>query len=185
MSKNVNISNALTFIRILLTPVVVVGIVYNRWSLVFWLLFTAGVTDVLDGYLARKLGQGTVFGACLDPAADKFLIISSFTALSFVDTPSFSIPFWFVLLVFARETIIVGGAFILFLLGIEFKVLPSIAGKLTTFFQLTFIMWIFSCYFFGWNPIRTYWVLLIVIALFSLASLTQYGMIGFRYLKKK
>lgn len=184
-SKIINISNLLTFVRIAITPIIVVGIMNHRWTGVFFLLLLAGVTDVLDGYLARLLNQGTTFGACLDPIADKILLISSFAALCFVDSPSFFIPSWFVFFVLVRETIILGGAFLLFFLGIKVKVSPSVAGKLTTFFQLSFILWIFSCYFFGWNPQRTYTVLLISITLFSLISLVQYGLVGVKYLKKQ
>lgn len=184
-SKCFTISNLLTLSRIFLVPFVVWGIITNSWFFVFTLLVVAGITDVLDGHLARKFGQGTDLGACLDPIADKFLLISSFAALSFVDSPSFSIPRWFFFLVLLRELIILGGSFILLLLGIKIKVAPSIAGKLTTFFQLSFILWIFACYFFGWNPVKTYYVSLLFITLFSLASLTQYGFIGMQYLKSK
>jgi phosphatidylglycerophosphate synthase len=80
---------------------------------------------------------------------------------------------------------IVGGTLFLFVTGRDFKISPSIAGKLTTFFQLSFIFWIFACYFFGWNPIKTYSFLIIVLALFSFISLFHYVMIGFRYLFSK
>jgi cardiolipin synthase len=179
-----NISNLLTISRILITPVIFGGIVRQEWTFVFILFLIAGLTDVLDGYVARKFGLGTEFGACLDPIADKILLISSFAALSFIDSPSFAVPRWFFFLILVRETIILGGALLLFIRGIRLKVVPSIAGKLTTFFQLSFIWWIFICYFFGWNPARTYSVSIVLLALFSLMSLAQYGARGFSYLKR-
>ena len=184
MSQVVNLSNLLTITRILLTPFIVVGIVYNTWSWVFFLLLMAGLTDVLDGHFARKFDQRTQLGASLDPIADKVLLVSSFVALCFVDSPSFSIPLWFVFLIFIREIVILGGSALLWFLGINFTISPSKAGKLTTFFQLSFILWIFSCYFFGWNPIRTYSVFLVLVALFSLISLIQYGVLGIKYLHR-
>jgi len=184
--KNIiNISNFLTVTRVLITPVIVMGIVYNSWFSVFLLFILAALTDSLDGYFARILDQNTEFGACLDPIADKILLVSSFTALCFVDSPSFSIPVWFVFVVFFREAVILGGSIFLFLLGIKFKISPSVAGKMTTFFQLSFILWLFVCYFFGWNPVRTYYVLLILLSMFSLASLFQYSVIGYGYLGNK
>ena len=185
MAEVINLSNLLTITRIFLVPFIVVGIVYNMWSTVFVLLLTAGLTDVLDGHFARKFNQRTQLGASLDPIADKFLLLSSFVALCFVDSPSFSIPLWFVLLIFMREIVIIGGTVLLWFLGIDFTIAPSKVGKLTTFFQLSFILWIFTCYFFGWNPIRTYSVFLLLVALFSLLSLLQYGIRGIKYLNRR
>ncbi|MBU1008262.1 CDP-alcohol phosphatidyltransferase family protein [Candidatus Dependentiae bacterium] len=179
------ISNALTFLRILLVPIIVLGIANHLWTVVFFLLLFAGLTDVLDGYLARRLNEQTVLGACLDPIADKFLLIASFAALSFVDSPSFSIPSWFVFLVCVREVTILGGSFLLMLRGIQLKIAPSIWGKMTTFFQLLFILWIFICYFAGWSPVKTYSILIVLLALFSLISLAQYTMVGMLYLRGK
>lgn len=176
------ISNLLTLLRIFLSPFIFWGIMKGSWFLVFILLVIAALTDVLDGHLARAFSQRTTIGACLDPVADKLLLISSFAALSFVDSPSFFVPRWFFFLILSREIIILGGSLILLLLGTKIQVAPSIAGKLTTFFQLSFILWIFACYFFGWNPVKTYSVSLILLAFFSLFSLVQYGLIGFRYL---
>jgi cardiolipin synthase len=180
-----NFSNGLTFLRILLVPFIIVGIVNRSWIVVFFLLLAAGLTDFFDGYLARKLGEQTDLGRCLDPIADKILLVSSFASLSFIDSPSFSIPLWFVFLVFIRETIILGGSILLFFLGVKFKVSPSIGGKLTTFFQLSFILWLFICYFFEWSPIRTYLIFLFLLALLSLLSLIHYGIVGARYLEVK
>jgi len=179
------LSNGLTSLRIILTPFIVMGIVQRSWGAVFGLLLVAALTDFFDGHLARWRREQTTLGTYLDPIADKILLVSCFASLSFVDSPSFSIPLWFVFLVFIREMTILGGSVILFVLRIKFKVAPSIWGKLTTFFQLTFILWLFICYFFGWNPIRTYSVLLVLLAIFSLISLVHYGIIGVKYLESK
>lgn len=179
------ISNLLTVLRILLIPIIIFGIANHLWTFVFFLFLFAGVTDVLDGQLARWLDEQTVLGACLDPIADKLLLIASFATLSFVDSPSFSIPSWFVFFVCAREAIILGGSFFLVFRGIHLRIAPSIWGKMTTFFQLLFILWIFVCYFVGWNPIKTYSILLVLLAVFSLFSLGQYAVVGMRYLRGK
>lgn len=177
------ISNLLTLLRIILVPFIVVGIVYHSWTLVFLLFVVAGLTDFFDGYFARWFNEETALGKALDPIADKILLVSSFSALSFIDSPSFSVPLWFVLLLFFRETVILGGSILLVLLGIRLQICPSLAGKLTTFFQLSFIWWLFVCYFMGWNPIKTYSVVILLLAGFSLFSLGQYGLQGFGYLR--
>lgn len=179
------ISNFLTFARILLTPVIVYGISKEKWNFVFLILLTVAATDILDGFLARLLNENTNLGKFLDPIADKFLLISSFCTLAFVDSPSFFIPSWFVLLIFVREFIILLGTFLIFKFRVNFEIAPTIWGKLTTFFQLLFIFWLFVCNFLGWAPARTYQTLLIILSIFSIISLLQYIKIGFMYLIRK
>lgn len=178
-------SNMLTLLRIVLVPFIVIGIVGQLWLSTFFMLLAAAFTDFFDGYLARRFGDQTELGACLDPIADKILLVSCFSALAFIDSPSFSIPIWFVFLIFFREMFILGGSIVLFLLGIRFKVSPSIGGKLTTFFQLSFILWLFVCYFFDWNPVKTYSVLIVMLAILSIISLVHYCFIGVSYVGGK
>ena len=178
------ISNLLTLSRIILTPVVVFSIYKHWWLFAFVLFIVAGLSDMFDGFFARLLHEQTVLGTYLDPVADKILLISSFTALALVDSPSMPIPLWFVWIVLMREIIIISGASFLVLIGSETQVKPTIYGKLTTFFQLTFILWLFICYFFGWNPIKTYSILIVFLALFSIASLGHYMIGGWRCANK-
>ncbi|MCK4651227.1 CDP-alcohol phosphatidyltransferase family protein [Candidatus Babeliales bacterium] len=183
--KFFTLSNGLTFLRILLTPVIVIGIFYEKWTLVFLLILFAGVTDVLDGYVARAFNQITNLGKILDPIADKILLICCFAALAFLQSPSFPIPKWFVLFIVCRESIIIFGSYVIVKTGRKFKVEPTWSGKLTTLFQLIFILWLFICYFFGWVPARTYHTLLVLLPLFSILSLLQYIKIGTGYFNKK
>lgn len=180
-----NISNFLTFTRIFLIPFIVYGISIENWKVVFLLFLIVSITDLLDGYFARLLNQETFLGKILDPIADKLLLVSLFSSLAFLNSPSFSIPFWFVLFILLRETVIILGSVIVFCLGVKFEIAPTIWGKLTTFFQLLFISWIFICYFVGWAPEKTYFVILIFLFIFSIFSLSQYVKIGFNYLKNK
>lgn len=178
------VANFLTLLRIILIPFIVYGIIHAKWLYVFILFFTATITDLLDGYLARKLNQYTKLGAYLDPIADKLFLFSSFTALAFVQSPSFTVPGWFVFLLFFRELTMLVGMVVMELLHIKYEIKPTIWGKLTTLFQSTFIFWIFICYFFSWNPIKTYSVTIVLLALFSVFSLGHYTMIGIRYIKR-
>ncbi|MFC1894974.1 CDP-alcohol phosphatidyltransferase family protein [Candidatus Dependentiae bacterium] len=179
------LANFLTFSRIILTPVIVYQIFYQNWLNVFSLILFVSLTDLFDGYLARKFNHGTNLGKVLDPIADKFLLVSLFVSLAFLHSPSFFIPYWFVGLIVLRESIILIGSMLLLVSDKSFQVEPTIFGKLTTFFQLIFIVWIFLCYFFCWAPAKTYYVLTSLLAIFSILSLIQYIKIGFDFFQKK
>jgi cardiolipin synthase (CMP-forming) len=175
-------SNLLTCSRIILTPAIVVGIYYQKWVISFWTLFIVGWTDLFDGYLARLLNEDTNLGKFLDPIADKVLLTASFYSLAFIGSPSFPIPGWFVLLIFGRELLILIGIFVMMKAGVKVEISPTLWGKLTTFFQIIFILWMFVCYFYAWVPAKTYYTLLYLLAAISIFSLWQYVKIGINYL---
>src|SRR5262249_50397708 len=104
-----------------------------RYSQALGIFVAAGVTDGLDGAIARLTKTKTTFGAYLDPAADKLLLVSAFIALGFMH----EVPRWLVVLVISRDAIIVLGFFLLFVLTREaMEVRPTMGGKLSTFLQL-------------------------------------------------
>ena len=102
------VANQLTLLRMLLIPALVILVLYgnNGWALVVFIV--AGVTDGLDGMLARWWGQRTSLGALLDPMADKLLVLSTFVVLSLpeLDLPN-QFPVWLTVLVISRDVIIV------------------------------------------------------------------------------
>lgn len=167
-------SNLLTISRIIAIPFLMYGIMTTQWPLVFILFICTATTDLLDGYFARLSGEPTHLGALLDPLADKLFIFFSFAALAFWQSPAFSIPWWFVLLILLRESLMLFGGLILLYLKKDELLSPTIWGKLTTFFQILFIVWLFTCYFFGWVPAKTYSIILLLLALSSLISFFHY-----------
>jgi len=179
-----NISNIFTLIRIALAPVIVFQMYCRNWKLAFCFFVVGAATDLLDGYLARLLDMQTNLGRILDPIADKILLVASFFSLAFISTPSFHIPSWFVYLLLLREFILLSGSAILLVLKSNFEVQPIMWGKLTTLFQIIFIVWIFSCYFFHWIPVRTYNVSIVLLAGYSVFSLLQYVKVGLSYFAK-
>lgn len=181
----VTIPNILTFVRILLAPIIVLCMYKGFLQMAFLAFIGAAVTDLLDGLLARWCDVETRLGKMLDPVADKILLVSLFCALAFLPLPLFQIPVWFFGIVFIRETIILLGTCIILLVNPKMQIEPLIWGKLTTFFQIVFIMWVFTCYFFGWEPYRTYFAFLILLALFSLLSLLQYIKLGVLYISQQ
>lgn len=172
--KRLTIPTVLTLLRLFLVPCIIFAMMTQRWGLAFWLFVISTITDSLDGMLARLLNQKTFLGACLDPIADKALLLSVFCTLAFYQSPLFSIPLWFVLSVLIRELIILFGAWIIMLLRGHLNIRPTRLGKMTTMMQMLFIMWLFACYFFNWMPIKTYYSMLGILLILVFLSFIQY-----------
>ncbi|HLC06951.1 MAG TPA: CDP-alcohol phosphatidyltransferase family protein [Candidatus Babeliales bacterium] len=183
--KRITIPTLFTLARIVVVPVIIGAMITGWWGMAFFFFVFACLTDVIDGLLARLLNEKTFLGACLDPVADKLLLISCFFTLAFISTPLFSIPYWFVLFVVSKEVIQIGGALIIYRLRGHLDVQPTFLGKTTTCIQMIFIMWLFACYFFCWLPIKTYYVMLGVMIFFIGASFGQYVRIGWRIINTK
>lgn len=126
------VPNILTFLRILLTPIFLLLLLRNNITEAFIVFFIAGLTDGLDGFIARAFKQKSLLGAFLDPVADKILLVSAFIALSWLNI----VPWWLAGIVIARDLAIITGASLLILADVPFEVKPSIAGKVTTLLQL-------------------------------------------------
>jgi cardiolipin synthase (CMP-forming) len=128
----INAPNFFTFLRLLLAPWIALDIVHGHWGRAIIVLFAAGFTDVIDGFLARNLGTPTRVGAYFDPIADKILLAAIYIALGV----SRAIPVWMVALVFGRDLLILAMA----AYGLAFtsvrKFPPSVWGKISTFFQI-------------------------------------------------
>ncbi len=134
-----NLPNLLTIFRIILTPVMVIFIVEGKMGAAFASFALAGLSDALDGALARHLKQKTEIGAILDPIADKLLLTTAYLSLAFMKL----IPAWLAVVVISRDIIIVFGVLLLFVLKSGVEIRPSPAGKLTTFLQLMAVVAVF------------------------------------------
>jgi cardiolipin synthase (CMP-forming) len=129
-----SIPNLITLGRILLVPFVVWAIASGAMWLAFVLFLAAGVSDAVDGFLAKRFHMTTELGAYLDPLADKALIVSIYLTLGI----KASIPGWLVILVVSRDILIVGGILLAWLLGKPFKIKPLVVSKLNTAAQIVF-----------------------------------------------
>lgn len=133
-----NIPNLLTLARILLTPLLVIFLIDKKYELAFLVFVVAGVTDGLDGFIARIMRQKTRIGAILDPIADKALLASSYITMAVIGI----IPDWLAVTVISRDIIIVFGVMVLLLFHSGVEICPSIISKLTTLFQLLTVFFV-------------------------------------------
>ncbi|HEX7728812.1 MAG TPA: CDP-alcohol phosphatidyltransferase family protein [Terracidiphilus sp.] len=125
--------NLLTLLRICAAPFLVSAILEHRYALGFWLFLATGVTDALDGLLARVLHQKTVLGQYLDPVADKLLLSTLFLVLMHEKL----MPVRVTVLVFGRDVCILLVAAILYMASGRREFQPSVFGKLNTLAQIT------------------------------------------------
>ena len=128
------LANWLTMVRILLIPVLVSFLVYNRTALALLTFAVAGITDTMDGYIARTRGTKTRLGAFLDPLADKLLLTASFVTLTY-KFPRV-LPFWLTALVLSRDLILILVAVLIMLTGGQIHPAPTLVGKTSTVFQM-------------------------------------------------
>ena len=125
-------ANQLTLVRLMLVPCLVILVVYgfNGWALIAFVV--AGITDGLDGLIARRAGQRTSLGALLDPMADKLLLVSTFLVLTAPIDMANRLPIWLTVLVISRDVLIVLTVAVVNL-AIERRVFyPSKLGKAAT-----------------------------------------------------
>ena len=128
--------NLVTLFRLFLTPFVALDIWDGFYGRAIALFLVAGLTDIADGLLARKMGEATQAGAYLDPIADKILLTAIYLSLGLVH----AMPWWIVALVFGRDLLILLMAAYGLLFTTIRKFPPSVWGKLSTFFQISAAM---------------------------------------------
>ena len=130
--------NAITVMRILLVAPIAFFLAKEWYRDALWLFVLAGVSDGLDGFLARTFKWSSRFGAITDPLADKALLVCVFIVL----TVNGLLPVWLTLIVFARDLLIVAGALTYHMLVGSYSMRPSRWGKLSTFTQITYALMI-------------------------------------------
>lgn len=130
------IPNILTLLRIGMVPWLVVLLQEQQFLASLIVFVVAGVTDALDGYIAKRYNAQTELGAILDPLADKALLVSSYVMLSLMGL----IPFWLVVVVVFRDIIIVCGYLVMALSFGSVEMQPLRISKLNTFLQIAFIV---------------------------------------------
>lgn len=125
--------NFLTMLRIIAVPVFLICVTSQAYRAAYLIFIGAGITDTVDGALARLTDSRSTLGAVLDPLADKLLLVSSFIVLGI----NGAVPTWLVALLVSRDVIIVGGYFVIYFVHqAAMPIEPTQLGKVNTFFEL-------------------------------------------------
>lgn len=140
-----NIANKISTFRILLVPFFIACLLYYTPQkdylrlLALSIFVLAVISDIVDGYIARKKKEHSPAGLILDPLGDKILLVSAFIFLRLVNT-GIRFPIWVTLIVISRDVIIILGIIAIFIVRQKFDMIPTIWGKLTTFFQMSSVI---------------------------------------------
>ena len=125
--------NVITFARLCAVPAAVWLVLQDRMDAAFWVFVAAGISDAVDGWLARVSNSRSRLGAILDPVADKALLVSIYVTLAAVGV----LPDWLAILVVFRDLLIVGGVLVLYVLGQPPAIQPILLSKANTALQIT------------------------------------------------
>ena len=174
-----NIPNFLSLLRIILVPFVVIFLIQGSYGKALFTFTLAGLTDALDGTLARLLNRQTVLGSYLDPIADKLLLTASFVTLSILGV----IPSWLTVIVISRDFIILLGIAILSMISVPYVIKPAVVGKITTALQVgtIFLALLFQAVF---RNISYDWIMILcwVTGFFTVASGLTYITRGIKFI---
>ncbi len=132
--------NIITVLRIALVPVLILVLAEQRYGLALAIFFVAGVSDALDGFIAKRYGHVTQLGAILDPLADKLLLVSSYVMLAWLE----HVPLWLLLAVAFRDLFIIAGCLIYVAMREAVQMNPSYLSKFNTLVQITLVLGILA-----------------------------------------
>jgi cardiolipin synthase len=126
------VPNLITLARICAVPAAVWLMMQHRLDLAFLVFVGAGISDAVDGWIARAWNARSALGALLDPIADKALLVSVYVTLAAINV----LPDWLAILVVFRDLLIVGGVILLWMLGMPARIRPLMVSKANTFAQI-------------------------------------------------
>ena len=174
--------NLLTMLRLFTLPFLVIEVLDGHWTLAFALLWIAGISDGLDGLLARKLGQHTTLGLYLDPIADKALLSTLFLVLTHVGV----IPRYVTVLVFSRDLGILVISTLLYITSILRDFRPSWLGKVNTAVQILTVLTVMTVQVSGVAGLAECKLLLLrAVAVLAPLSAAQYAWITLRKVQRE
>jgi cardiolipin synthase len=151
-------------------PLVIVMIIDARWQAAFIIFVAAGVSDAVDGFIAKRFDMKSELGAYLDPIADKALIVSIYITLAMVG----AIPAWLVILVVARDLMIVSAVILSWVMDKPVEIAPFVVSKLNTAAQLALAALILCTKAFGIDAGQAMQLGQLLVALLTVGSMTAY-----------
>ncbi|MFN3869268.1 MAG: CDP-alcohol phosphatidyltransferase family protein [Hyphomicrobiaceae bacterium] len=166
-----SIPNIITLIRVFLVPIVFWLLLNGEMKAAFFLFVVAGISDGVDGFLAKRYGMATELGAYLDPLADKLLLVCIFLALGFAG----HIPSWLVIGVVMRDLLIVTGVMLSWLLGNPVPIHPQYISKTNTVAQIVLAAVVMADLGFGLGLANLRTALVWITAALVVASLAAYA----------
>jgi cardiolipin synthase len=177
-----NIPNFLSLLRIILVPVIVIFLIQGAYSKALIVFVIAGLTDALDGALARLLNKQTKLGSFLDPLADKILLSTSFIALAIFSL----IPSWLAVIVISRDFMILLGIVILSMMSVAYEIKPVFISKITTTLQIATIFFALLLKTFTYNIISYNWIIILswMTATFTIISGLIYIIKGVKFINR-
>jgi cardiolipin synthase len=130
---SVTIPNLISILRLFLVPLTIWLISSDKTRWAFFAFVLAGVSDAVDGFLARQFNMGSALGAYLDPLADKALLVSIYVTFAVLN----EIPVWLPILVVSRDFLIIGGVLLAWMLDVPITMRPRAISKVNTLAQIT------------------------------------------------
>ncbi len=162
--------NLLTVARIIMVPILGWLIIQRHFQSAFWLAIVAGLSDALDGYLAKRFGWVTRFGGIADPLADKLMTIVVFTSLAVVGL----LPWWLVLLTLLRDLVIITGGVVYHYTVEPVQAQPTPASKLNTALQIVLLALVLLQAADYWSGSTLLRYIIYAVAVTTVSSMLQY-----------
>jgi cardiolipin synthase len=177
-----NIPNFLSLLRIILVPVIVIFLIEGSYAKVLIIFVIAGLTDALDGALARLLNKQTKLGSFLDPLADKILLSTSFIALAIFSL----IPSWLAVIVISRDFLILLGIAILSMMSVTYEIKPVFVSKITTTLQIATVFFALLLKTYTFDIISYNWIIVLswLTASFTIISGLIYIIKGIKFINR-
>ena len=163
-------ANIVTIARVLLVPLIVYTLIEGHYTWAFALFVLAGLSDAVDGAIARLLDQQSALGVMLDPIADKLLLVTVFVMLGLID----AVPSWLVLAIVSRDLVIVAGVLLTYVISRPVTVRPALVSKFNTAAQIGLAALVLLSLALDAAWPRTISVMVWITALLTLASLVLY-----------
>ena len=165
-----SIPNIITLGRILLVPFIIWAIASSQMEIAFAIFIIAGVSDAVDGFLAKRFNMSSELGALLDPLADKALLVSIYVTLGIWG----AMPRWLVILVVSRDIMIVGAVIVSWLFDKPIPMKPLMVSKLNTFAQVALAALVLAALGFGFKSSPFDVILMGAVAILTLLSVSFY-----------
>ena len=162
--------NCISLLRIFAVPLTVYLLLSQQFTAAFWLIIVAGVSDGLDGYLAKRLNAVTLIGTYLDPLADKTMLIAVCLCLAHLGY----LPCWIIALAILRDLLILGGVLLSNVLELELSVDPILISKLNTVLQIIMVAFALGREAMGWDLLQVMSALVYLVAVTTIVSGTLY-----------